>query len=1582
MRRAEQPHSNVPRSLADVFVGETHSGASRAAPARDQWSLAGARPAGSAAVRVFVASVDEHGWSSGGCTVVDIMVEDRPFLVSSIAELMRTGGLGVTTLVHPQILATRKFGGELTRAEILPPGLSTAALGDREHREAWIHVVLDTRLDAQGSRDLEHAIHRVLRDIAEVTDDWRAMRDTTLSIARDIGPAADGLEAATAEAIELLTWLTADNFTFVGYRRYTIDDSAGAPEMRAVPGSGLGILRDTRLVADATMNAIAADVARRADDPVLLVTKADAISTVRRAAYLDRISIRIIDESGQVRGEHRILGHFSTRAYTDSVLRTPLLERKVHAVISMLEISIDSHDGRAVVDILERLPRDELFAARVSELARICGEMAHALDRTLRCFVRPDDLGRFLSVLVYVPRDAYTTRARRRVQNVLADLAGEGSTVEYSARVTESAFARLHFVVRPAFGTIATPDESALRDQLRQTIRTWEEALVDCLSAGDVPEDQQRSIERWAALVPEGYRERTSPEDGLSDLRRLATLGPGAMALHTRGGAHGNARVTIYRRGPALSLADVLPVFASLGIDVVDEHPAHLRGSDEEGWIYEFGVCNENVATATSARLDDLHEAFLAAWDGAVEIDGFNALVVRAGLTWAQTVTLRAYAKYLRQAGTPHSESFVQSTLLDNCDVTRLLITLFETRFDPGSSLPMEDRRDAAAAVRHRLDAACAAVVGRDAEEVLRAFTSMIEATTRTNAFRHSDDGRPPRQLAFKFDPARLDLLPHPRPRHEVFCYSPQVEGVHLRFGSVARGGLRWSDRREDFRTEVLGLAKAQVVKNVVIVPTGAKGGFFAKQLPDPQLDWQAYLAEGKAAYAAFISSLLDVTDDLRDGRVVPPVDVVRWDEDDVYLVVAADKGTATFSDLANSISTERGFWLGDAFASGGSHGYDHKAMGITARGAWTSAVHHLGRLGIDPAHDEFSCVGIGDMSGDVFGNGMLLSRHVRLVAAFDHRHIFIDPDPDAARTFSERQDLFSHPQSTWEDFSADAISPGGGVFSREAKAIAITPQMRKALAIDAAVEHLTPPQMITTILRSPVDMLWNGGVGTYVKASHESHAAAADRSTDDCRIDASQLRCRCVVEGGNLGFTQDARIEYAQNGGLINTDFLDNSAGVDTSDHEVNIKILLQAALDQGTISIDQRNDILKSLANEVAAHVLAHNEQQNRTLTHEVSDAKSELGQHRLWMQELDRRGVDRALTGMPDDRDVAGREDTGDGLTPPELAVLMALTKIDLMDRLAGSDISADPLFATHARDYFPLAIRDIVDNHIGTHPLQREITLTRLVNDIVETAGLSLFARAALEGTPDPVLLVRSHAAASELLGVSATRMPLDPLARNMLRSRVASIAQWLALHLPSLDAQTMVDRLQLRVSECLSAVPILVRGSARSAYETDLATFISAGVPDNVAHRLAAAGRVTPVVALADLLTADRPATSLVATHLFLAQEIGLGDFTECIDRLPEDEVWTARARASLRDDWESIKLQLTTVVDASMPSLAPEIRVSTWIEGRRSDVDKFRTVTELAASADRPHLAHVVVGVEAARSMVKRSTAVDRSCDL
>ena len=1528
----------------------------------------------------------DDGWTAGGATVVQVVTDDQPFLVDSLTMEVLRQGWSVREVFHPQYLVRRDDDGALVTVERTEAAAEPGVLA-----ESWMHLEILPPARPEDPDGLVPALDRGLREVLGLVraavEDWRPMIERSAETAELLADPSrtGGREEEAALARELVGWLNANHFTFLGYREHVVVGAGDDPRYEVVPGTGLGILRGD----DDGPDAFHALPQPGTHHLLMIITKDNTRSRVHRPAYLDYLGLRTFDAQGRVVGERRFLGLFASSAYSESIARVPVLRQKTEAVLRLTGYHEQSHGGKAVVDALETYPRDELFQTPLDELASTVEKIAHLKERRqVRMFVRPDPYGRYLSCLVFLPRDRYTTAVRRRMEDLLLRRLG-GSSVDYTARVTESVLARLHFVLRMPVGQpLGEIDVRGLEKELTLATRSWDDAFADLVGSSE----QAERLSLLASALPESYKEDYAPGQALDDLTALGALGERdgmSMAVHrpVRTDDEADLRLKIFRRDASMSLSRILPHLTRLGVDVIDERPYELSLRGDRAFVYDFGLSVPGGREAvrrdwTLEARERFTDAFAASYAGRSESDGFNALVLGAGLNWHQVTVLRAVGRYLQQAGSPYSQAYLAQALAANTDLARRLVLLFETRFDPRLELSDERRRERVQAVTAQITAALDDVASLDHDRIVRSYLAVLGAALRTN---HFVPGRG--TLALKLAPREIPDLPEPRPQFEIFVYSPRVEGVHLRFGAVARGGLRWSDRAEDFRTEVLGLVKAQMVKNTVIVPVGAKGGFYPKRLPDPAADRDAWLAEGVACYRLFITSLLDLTDNLVDGDVVHPEHVLRYDGDDPYLVVAADKGTATFSDIANALSVESGFWLGDAFASGGSAGYDHKAMGITARGAWESVTRHFRELGLDPAVDDFTCVGIGDMSGDVFGNGMLLSRHTRLVAAFDHRHVFLDPQPDPAAAFAERERLFALPRSSWADYDTSLVSAGGGVYPRTLKSVPVSAEVREALGLAADVTALPPQELISACLRAPVDLLWNGGIGTYVKSALETHAQVGDKANDGLRVDGGQLRARCVGEGGNLGLTQRGRIEYAAAGGRINTDFIDNSAGVDTSDHEVNIKVLLAADVAAGRLTLPDRDALLASMTDEVARLVLAHNRSQNLALANSVQQAHSMAGVHEDWIERLEDQGLlDRALEALPGAEEIEQRRQNKGGLTAPELATLLAYTKIVLESEVERSDLPDDPYLARDLVDYFPRPLRERYAEQMRGHRLHREIVTTVAVNRFVDTAGITCFHRLSGESGATAAEVILAHTAARAVFGgaeldeaVAALDHRVDASVQTTLRLEVRTLAErasrWLLNRHHRVDVQATVDELAEGITALRAALPTLLVGREREAYEKRLGRYRDAGVPEELAVRVAV---LPPAYAgLTVVQTAARTGHDLleVATvHFTLGQRLGLDRLLGRVLELPRADRWQTMARAALRDDLHAVHAALVAeALEQAGPTgegaaADAEEVVHAWERSVPGVATSVTTLRQICSG--RADLARVSVGLRVARALL------------
>ncbi|HEY3717260.1 MAG TPA: NAD-glutamate dehydrogenase [Jatrophihabitantaceae bacterium] len=1518
----------------------------------------------------------------GSTTGIDIVTADAPYLVDSVrAELGRLGH-PVERVLHPQIVVTRDETGTLVdvsdiddNAEV-PPGASV---------ESWMYVEIDT-ISAAQAPGLTTALRRVFDDVHHAVEDAPAM----YQLVRDL---ADGLEAnpghfdreTSSEAAALLRWLASGSYMVLGHAAYSANDLA-SPARSSAPADAKGVLRG-----DATISPLELLPAFRSGAP-LVIFKSPLVSRVRRSSHYDCVTV--VTPAGVSDGQtvHVFLGLITT-SEDGTVGRVPVVRKRIAEILLRSGVRGNSHTGRQLLAALRTLPRDELLEAPTADLLRLAQlVVARAEHGQVGVFARTHLNRDFASILVYFPAERFGPETRRRVEEVIA-AHWPGDVIDRDDRIVELGLARMQFLIALRPGTPPpSPDRHAVEQEVLRVTRRWSDDLADLLTVGHGEEEGERLARRYDGAFPEAYKEDFGAATAVDDLKRMEALpeddGLGFHVYTPPSDDEADRRLKVYRTGPALSLAKALPIFSQMGIEVLDERPYELTRPDgAASYIYDFGLRLPNGVDLGPDRASDVVDTLRLLWREEIEQDGFNGLVMRAGLTWWQANILRAYAKYLRQAGTTFSQGYIEQALVGHPPVARKLVELFESRFDP-------DRAGTAQVVEggttflEAIEADLAEVASLDQDRILRSLLGLINATLRTNAYR-VDDGSPGGNrrsaIAFKLEPRRIPELPQPRPRFEIWVYSPRVEGVHLRFGPIARGGLRWSDRREDFRTEVLGLVKAQMVKNAVIVPVGAKGGFVAKRLPDPAVDRDAWMAEGISCYRTFISSLLDLTDNYdATGKVVPPPQTRRYDGDDPYLVVAADKGTAKFSDLANEIATDYGFWLGDAFASGGSQGYDHKAMGITARGAWESVKYHFRELGVNTQTQDFTVVGIGDLSGDVFGNGMLLSQHIRLVAAFDHRHVFLDPSPDAATSFAERRRMFALPRSSWADYDTSLISEGGGVYPRMLKAIPVTPQVRSALGLPDNVTTMTPNELIHAILIAPVDLLWNGGIGTYVKASTESHADAGDKANDAVRADGAQLRAKVVGEGGNLGLTQLGRIEFARAGGRINTDAIDNSAGVDISDHEINLKILLDRAVAAGRIDRDERNKLLASVGDDVAALCLRDNYEQNVLLAMTRYIGPAMVTVHARLIEALEDAGrLDRALEYLPTARELAQREAAGVGLCTPEMAVLAAWVKIGLTEQIEDSTLPDEPWFQRVLSGYFPAPIANRSDFDLLAHPLHREIITTCVVNDMVNRGGTTYVHRATEETGSDPAQITRAYAVSREVFGLERLWADIEALdnqvptiaqhaAYSEIRRLIDRATRWLVdVRFPITDVAGEIERFAPTVRELSDRIPELLCGLERENLYADVDRLVGLGLPRDLSLRI---GELLSAFLLLDVVeiarTSGHPAAEVAELHFAASDRFSVDLMLTRITELPRDDRWSALARAALRHDLYAALSTITgAVLRSTDENLTATKRLAQWEKANAERVARARATVTEALGRDTVDLATLSVALRVMRSL-------------
>lgn len=1538
-----------------------------------QW--AAQRQVGQARVRVLNPAGDGSASAKTRRTVIEVVNDDMPFLVDSTVMEINRQGLMLHFILHPVLWVQRDAAGALVRVLDAHEDRSGAT------RESWMRIEVDHLLDDEQRSTLTQGLESVLGDVRCAVEDWRPMQ-TRLREAIDelVADRGTGTDSDTQETQAFLQWLLDDHFVLLGYRQHALVTHQGQDALSLVQGTGLGVLRATDEEArhgNVTVLPERARALARALTPRAVVTKANTRSTVHRPGYADYVGIKRINAQGLVVGEHRFVGLFTSTAYSAAVTQVPLVRGKVAAVVQRAAaqgIAAGGHLGKALAHILETFPRDELFQISAEMLHGIAlGILQLGERQRLRLFLRYDPFDRYVSCLVYVPREVYSTELRRRFVHILTK-AFNGSATDYNVLLTDDILARIHITVRTTAGHIPAADRKTLEKELTSAARRWDDELRDALIESLGETHGALLARRWASTFPAAYRERVGARTAPADVQKIHALTPEqplALTLYQR--EDGSLGFKVYHLGAPVVLSDSLPMLEHMGVRVLSENPYCIGN---QVWLHDFELqATLNTETPFATTAQRFEEAFARVFTGRIENDDFNRLVLRAGLAADEIVVLRAYAKYLKQTGFALSQATIEAALAAHPAIAAMLVALFKLRFDPREASQSQARAQLEA-IERALDQV--SVLSED--RVLRQLLALITATVRTNYWRtgvgHSGTPGERRSfLSFKLDSAQVPGLPEPRPMYEIFVYSPRFEGIHLRGGKVARGGLRWSDRPEDFRTEVLGLVKAQMVKNTVIVPVGSKGGFVLKKAPAAS-EREAYLKEGIACYQDYLRGLLDLTDNRVGDRVVPPPQVVRHDGDDPYLVVAADKGTASFSDYANAISAEYGHWLGDAFASGGSAGYDHKAMGITARGAWESTKRHFREMGINTQTTDFTVVGIGDMSGDVFGNGMLLSRHIRLVAAFDHRHIFIDPNPDAAASFVERERLFKLPRSSWADYARELISEGGGVWARSEKSITLSPQARAALGIEE--EKLAPQELVSAILKAPVDLLYNGGIGTYVKASSETHAQVGDRANDSVRIDGRELRAKVVVEGGNLGFTQRGRIEAAQQGVRLHTDAIDNSAGVDTSDHEVNIKILLSLAMAEGALRAEDRNALLADMTEAVAALVLRDNVFQTQAISITRQQGAKLINAQSRFIRHLELLGrLNRALEVLPAEDELLARKAKNQGLTSPELAVLLAYSKMWLYDQVLESGIPEDPWIGSALTRYFPARLQEDLGAWIPRHPLAREIISTHVVNSMVNRVGSTFVHQVCEVSGVSPAAVVRAYLLTREIFGYVPLWQEIEALddrvpdavqAQMLLRlaGLMFQATTWFA------RSRRLGEPMQLTFGRFRPAVEVLGNhlDQAHSVPDAQAQSWIQAGVPQPLAQRVARANHLAAALDIAEIAEHTGRALAQVAeVHVGLGARLPLTALRQRMEALPADTHWQMLAQAAQRDDLAALHRVLAQHV-VSRPGADAATQLAAWQTALGTTLERTqRLLTELIETK-QADLAMLSVALRELRNLV------------
>ena len=1547
------------------------------------WKLMHKRKTGEYKRRIFNPTTQTDGWESTH-TILEFNLDDQPFLVDTLCTEINRVGLAVHFLIHlGGIKVTRNTKHEITG--ILPPdSCATEAL-----IEAPIYIEIDRQTDPKVLEELGQNLDRVISDARLAVHDWKKLQGEvyrTLEEIEAIKPPATTEDIEEAKAF--LRWLLDNHFTFLGYRLYdfVMDDHKEA--LRLVKDSGLGVLRETSKSKILRYYSELAPEARKLglSNQILLLAKTNTRSSVHGRRYTDFVSVKRFDAKGAIIGERWFVGLYTSNVYNDTPRTFPLIRLKIAEVLKRSSLPAKGYAYKSLTHILETLPRDDLFHASPKELFDLGMGILQLQDRRcIRLFARKDIYGRFISCLVYVPRDDFNMELGYRMQDILQE-SFHGLEISYETRFFDSILARIHYTIRIDPKQLHHYDLNAIERQLIEAGRSWKDDLHQQLIQHFGEEKGNALYASYYRAIPAAYQQDFSPQSAVYDIKYIEKITPEnnleLSLYHSQHTADDLIHFKLFHPDTTIPLSDAIPVLEKMGLRVIGEQPYQLQfNKGRSVWINDFSLRYSGGDLNIDENRENFQEAFKKIWNGDAEHDGFNSLVLLAHLNWRETTILRAFAKYLKQIGFTFSQDYMEATLARNPEVAKLLVNMFFEKFDP--SLQQEKSAAELLQLSEKITQALEGVANLDEDRILRMFLNLIHAIVRTNYFQIDAAGSPKPYLSFKFNPDLIHDLPLPKPEHEIFVYSPRFEGIHLRAGKVARGGIRWSDRREDFRREVLGLMKAQQVKNAIIVPAGSKGGFIPKCLPVDG-DREQILQEGIGCYQDFIRGLLDLTDNMHEFTVIRPANTVCYDDNDPYLVVAADKGTATFSDIANAISKQYQFWLGDAFASGGSAGYDHKKIGITARGAWESVKRHFQELSIDIENNPFTVVGIGDMSGDVFGNGMLQSKQIKLVGAFNGTHIFVDPDPDPAISFVERQRLFNLPRSTWEDYNPTLISTGGGVFKRSVKTIKLSPEIKKLLGIKK--DQIAPNDLVQALLKTPVDLLWNGGIGTYVKASTETHLDAGDRTNDAVRVNGDELLCRVVCEGGNLGLTQLGRIEYELNGGRINTDFIDNSGGVDCSDHEVNIKILLNRVVAQGELTEKNRNSLLAKMTDEVAQLVLHNNYRQVRAVSINTDMSLQYLDLYSRYIKESVKQGrLDRELEYLPSDETLLTRKANGKGFTRPEIAVLLAYSKIMLKAEIISSDLTNEAYLNQYIQDAFPHLLRKNYSDALNQHRLRREIIATQLSNTLINDMGITFVYQMYDETRADTIDIVSAYVISKEIFALRDLRETIEALNISValqvemtleLVQLIRRSVRWFLRNLrPKLDVTTTIARFSSGVKTLEKSLTSLLIGTEKFLFEQKSSTWINAGVPPAIATRVANAKALNSALNIIEAATEKHIDLQKAAKIYYnVADRLGLDEFRELINKYPVDSRWTVLARSAVKGDldWQQRAL-MQAVLNQKATNKDPASQVDAWLDANKIQVERWEAIfTEIKANPTLEY-AMLVVAVRELMDLVQVS---------
>ncbi len=1547
--------------------------------AQSHWELSQDRKPGQPKLDMYTVEDEESGARG---TFIDIVSDDLAFLVDSVAAEVNRNSFLIDLLLHPILYAKYKKGK-----------LDDTAIKEKKGyvRQSHIHVQIKDIPHESALKELEKGLLEILEDVQTANTDWRTMLKTLEEAREDLANAKTRRPAAEIQQYcEFLDYLHDNNFTLLGYREYSFYEKDGEVKSRTVRNSGLGLLSNE--VKPAYINDHEEGLPRNLQEkrknlPPLSISKTNRLATVHRRVPMDAVAVKTYDEDGKVSGEKLFLGLFTSVTYSRSVSDVPYLREKVEDVLKMSGFVQGSHDRKALRHILEKYPRDELFQISPKNLLETCLSILRLQERQrIALFLRKDPFRRYVSCLVYIPRDRFGTTLRQKMCSILEEEL-DGTCETFSTSLDDSVFARVMFTINVRQDKELKFNVSKIEQRLQEAGQTWQELLSLALS--ETFEDKGHITDlsqKYGNAFPVGYTSRYRAKQAIFDIVKTEEVyksGKLQLDLYRPEDADlRQVRVKVYNPERPLNLSDVMPILENLGLRAISELPFEVTAlnADYSVWIHDFLL--ETPAIADVISIKDVKEnfelGFSKIWANEMENDGLNRLILSANMDWQEITILRTYVRYLRQIRYPFSRAYVEKALNENAKISRIIVDLFKAFHDPANGDNAESlAAGCAVAIDHELEA----VESLDQDRILRMFTRLVETTLRTNFYQSQEDGSPKSYLSIKIDSKKVPDLPQPAPYREIFVYSPKVEAIHLRGDIIARGGLRWSDRREDFRTEVLGLMKAQMVKNAVIVPMGSKGGFVVKT---PTKSREEFMEEGIRCYKTFIRGLLDITDNLKGKKVIPPKDVVRRDGDDPYLVVAADKGTASFSDIANSISKEYDFWLDDAFASGGSAGYDHKKMGITARGAWESVKLHFRQLNHNTQEEAFDVVGVGDMGGDVFGNGMLLSKHIQLIGAFNHLHIFCDPDPDAESSWKERKRLFDAVKG-WDEYDKSKLSKGGRIFSRDEKILELTPEIQARFDIEK--EKVTPNELIRAMLKARTDLMWFGGIGTYIKSTREEHADAGDKANDAIRINATELRSKVIGEGANLAVTQLGRIEFAENGGRLNTDFVDNSGGVNSSDLEVNIKILMTDVMRSKAHKMDMksRNKLLEKMTDDVANLVLRNNYQQAQAISLAELQAKDNIQLQADFIKDLEKeQGLNRVLEGLPDDEKIEQRMRNGKGLTRVELAVLVSYAKITFTKDLLKSDIPEDPDMEDWIINYFPDDLRKKYETEIKRHKLAREIVATSMANSLVNRMGPTFLKSKMNKSGADAALIAKAYIIVRDAFNLRTIWDQIEALDNKVpaeVQLKAMREIAYLSEHAVSWFLNRFGKELEIgrEIKDYGGAIEIL-RENLDALLTDDLKQSVEArahagqadGLPKELAHQIALLPVLSSACDIARISLDDKADLKATArTYFEVGEYFHMDWLRQQAQHLPTDDYWETEATNGLINQLFGCQASLTGRIlqDTKNQKGDGGALTEAWLEKHKDQFEQLRTLFERLRRTGTIELPMLVIAEQRLRNL-------------